>query len=517
MIKAQQQKLQNNNSFTSPTKLKRVKDYNGRIFVFTSKSDLTVEHDCKLSKQIIEQAGGEVNEIKVDGKPYLQELIKKILGSTNYSNLPQIFFNDEYIGGIEKLKELKENGSLEGKIEECKNAHSAGELHRIYRKQADVFTIRPPYLYFPQYSPPRIVTCSIVLHNRTDKYIVFKLKTTCADRYMVKTKKGVVRPSSNVRIEVSMQKPLSIGDKEDKFRVESIPFSHFSSDMEYQIDTLFAEADPKKISKQKISCKFEQPPANLKVIEQNDGTVMIQPASNSVDFYDDFPVERFSKMIKEQLGDKRLLNLLVFNELSEEHDVEIFQQDNTIPTMSEMDSFEDLYTPRENFESPVGNVVQNFGINEEENVNNVVNSQIEETEECKQLQILEKEAEKLLNERQNKQEETSRNIEENYKIEYNRLEKDYANVIKKLQEAEGRMKEYETCIDQLNERIREKEQTLENERAKRKALEKAPPTLISTTNSNNSSVDNLENRQQGVSMVFVILVALICLLIGKLL
>jgi len=76
-------------------KQKKEKDYHGRIYVFTqTATDLS--NDYRKIKEIIEQAGGDLNEIKVDGKPYLQALMKKIVGDQRKP--PFVFFNDEYIG-----------------------------------------------------------------------------------------------------------------------------------------------------------------------------------------------------------------------------------------------------------------------------------------------------------------------------------------------------------------------------------------------------------------------------------
>ena len=81
-------------SSSANNKQKKIKDYQGRIYIFTQK-ELGNDTDYLKIKEIVEQSGGDVSEIKVEGKPYLIALMKKIVGDLKP---PHVFFNDEYIG-----------------------------------------------------------------------------------------------------------------------------------------------------------------------------------------------------------------------------------------------------------------------------------------------------------------------------------------------------------------------------------------------------------------------------------
>ena len=88
------------------------------------------------------------SEIKIDDKPYLYELMTKL--SYGRSELPQIFFNDKYIGGLQELEKLRDEGSLKPLLEEVKRASDPGPLYKVYRNQNEIFTISPSEVYFPR-------------------------------------------------------------------------------------------------------------------------------------------------------------------------------------------------------------------------------------------------------------------------------------------------------------------------------------------------------------------------------
>ncbi len=62
---------------------------------------------CIKAKMILKGMGAEFEEIEVDDKK-IQELAQK----TNMMTVPQIFINDELVGGCSELVDLKESGKL---------------------------------------------------------------------------------------------------------------------------------------------------------------------------------------------------------------------------------------------------------------------------------------------------------------------------------------------------------------------------------------------------------------------
>ena len=69
---------------------------------------------CEAAKRLLTRNNAPYNEIdisKVAGAA--DEMIKKANGKRT---IPQIFFNDEHIGGYQELRELEKNGSLEASL-----------------------------------------------------------------------------------------------------------------------------------------------------------------------------------------------------------------------------------------------------------------------------------------------------------------------------------------------------------------------------------------------------------------
>ena len=69
---------------------------------------------CEAAKRLLARNNAPYDEIdisKVDGA--LDEMIKKANGKRT---IPQIFFNDEHIGGYQELRDLEKNGQLEASL-----------------------------------------------------------------------------------------------------------------------------------------------------------------------------------------------------------------------------------------------------------------------------------------------------------------------------------------------------------------------------------------------------------------
>jgi glutaredoxin 3 len=138
--------MKKSSSTTSTASSRKQRDYDGRVFIFTTKKHY--KDQCQTAKTIISEMDMDASEIKIDDKPYLYEIMTKL--SHGRSELPQIFFNEKYIGGLEELQRMKDDGTLKTAIEEVKKASDPGPLHKVYRNQNELFTISPSDLFFPR-------------------------------------------------------------------------------------------------------------------------------------------------------------------------------------------------------------------------------------------------------------------------------------------------------------------------------------------------------------------------------
>jgi glutaredoxin len=174
----------------------------------------------------------DLSDIKIDDKPYLYEIMQQL--TNGRSDVPQIFFNSKYIGGLTELEKLKDQGLLKSMIDEAKYEADPGPLYRVYRAQAELFSVCPPELYFP---PPlnRRITCIIRLVNRTSKYTVYKLKTTSPKVFAEVPKQGFIPPNQVEKLEVMMN-GTDVPLKQEKFRVEGIMLNYGNEDMKNMVD-----------------------------------------------------------------------------------------------------------------------------------------------------------------------------------------------------------------------------------------------------------------------------------------
>ncbi|XP_038708761.1 vesicle-associated protein 1-3-like isoform X1 [Tripterygium wilfordii] len=88
----------------------------------------------------------------------------------------------------------------------------------------DLLNVQPSELKFP-FELRKQSSCSMVLTNKTDKYVAFKVKTTNPKKYWVRPNSGIVLPgsSSNVTVTMLAQKeaPPDMQCK-DKFLLQSV-------------------------------------------------------------------------------------------------------------------------------------------------------------------------------------------------------------------------------------------------------------------------------------------------------
>ena len=68
---------------------------------------------CIRAKKLLDEKNIPYEDFNVDETPGMrEELVKK----TNYKKVPQIFINDEFIGGFDELAALNEKGELDSLI-----------------------------------------------------------------------------------------------------------------------------------------------------------------------------------------------------------------------------------------------------------------------------------------------------------------------------------------------------------------------------------------------------------------
>ncbi len=65
---------------------------------------------CHMAKQLLQQKQADFEEIAIDGDGELREQMIKRAGR---HTVPQIFINDQHVGGYDDLAALERNGLLE--------------------------------------------------------------------------------------------------------------------------------------------------------------------------------------------------------------------------------------------------------------------------------------------------------------------------------------------------------------------------------------------------------------------
>ena len=68
---------------------------------------------CVRARTLLEKKGVEFTDIRVDAEPKLREEMVKRAGR---SSVPQIFIDDEHVGGCDDLYELEFEGELDKKL-----------------------------------------------------------------------------------------------------------------------------------------------------------------------------------------------------------------------------------------------------------------------------------------------------------------------------------------------------------------------------------------------------------------
>ena len=69
---------------------------------------------CVRARMLLEKKGVEFTDIRVDSEPQLRE--EMITRAGGRSSVPQIFIDDEHVGGCDDLYELELEGQLDQKL-----------------------------------------------------------------------------------------------------------------------------------------------------------------------------------------------------------------------------------------------------------------------------------------------------------------------------------------------------------------------------------------------------------------
>ncbi|PKI41828.1 hypothetical protein CRG98_037792 [Punica granatum] len=116
-------------------------------------------------------------------------------------------------------------------------------------------------------------SCSIILSNKTEQHVAFKVKTTSPKKYCVRPNSGVIKPKSSCDFTVTMQAqrvaPPEMKCK-DKFLVQStiVPFG--TSEEEITSD-LFAKGSGKYVEERKIRVSLVSPVESAVLLPINGG------------------------------------------------------------------------------------------------------------------------------------------------------------------------------------------------------------------------------------------------------
>lgn len=66
---------------------------------------------CVRARMLLEKKGVEFTDIRVDSEPHLRE--EMVMRAGGSSSVPQIFINEEHVGGCDDLYELEFEGQLD--------------------------------------------------------------------------------------------------------------------------------------------------------------------------------------------------------------------------------------------------------------------------------------------------------------------------------------------------------------------------------------------------------------------
>ncbi|XAR63204.1 hypothetical protein NMG60_11023061 [Bertholletia excelsa] len=125
----------------------------------------------------------------------------------------------------------------------------------------EFLSIEPQELQFP-FELKKQISCSLILTNKTDSYVAFKVKTTNPKKYCVRPNTGIVLPHSTCDVIVTMQAqkeaPLDMQCK-DKFLLQSTVASPGASAKDITAD-MFNKESGNRVEECKLRVVYVPPP-----------------------------------------------------------------------------------------------------------------------------------------------------------------------------------------------------------------------------------------------------------------
>ncbi|GMP56736.1 hypothetical protein CsSME_00021111 [Camellia sinensis var. sinensis] len=122
-------------------------------------------------------------------------------------------------------------------------------------------------------------SCAIQLHNISDQYVAFKVKTTSPKKYCVRPNVGIIKPKSKCDFMVTMQaQPSAPSDMKckDKFLIQStvVPFGTTEEDI---TPGMYAKDSGKHIEESKLKVILTSP-SHLPVLLLTNGVMKQEPS-----------------------------------------------------------------------------------------------------------------------------------------------------------------------------------------------------------------------------------------------
>lgn len=122
-------------------------------------------------------------------------------------------------------------------------------------------------------------SCAIQLHNISDQYVAFKVKTTSPKKYCVRPNVGIIKPKSKCDFMVTMQaQPSAPSDMKckDKFLIQStvVPFGTTEEDI---TPGMYAKDSGKHIEESKLKVILTSP-SHLPVLLPTNGVMKQEPS-----------------------------------------------------------------------------------------------------------------------------------------------------------------------------------------------------------------------------------------------
>ncbi|KAJ8766300.1 hypothetical protein K2173_022359 [Erythroxylum novogranatense] len=145
----------------------------------------------------------------------------------------------------------------------------------------ELLNIQPSELRFT-FELKKQSSCSVILFNRSDQYVAFKVKTTSPKRYCVRPNVGVIKPQTSCHFSVVMQAervaPPNLHCK-DKFLIQSAVVPYGTTEQSVTSE-MFSKGIGKHVEEMKLRV-FLVNPSESPVLIPNNGEFKKDPCYNT--------------------------------------------------------------------------------------------------------------------------------------------------------------------------------------------------------------------------------------------